>query len=75
MHFRTVVGNNEEKLDEYCHMLREKLQQMNDKMSREIGHHIDAAIDNFLANVRYRFLAGDGPKLHRVTTDEPLMHE
>lgn len=72
---RLEIGNSEEKLDDYCHMLREKLQQMNDQVGRDTGHHIDAAINNFLANVRYRFLAGDGPRVHRVTTDEPLMHD
>lgn len=72
---KAEVSQSEEKLEEYCHKLREKLHQLNCQMNREIGSHIDAAIENYLANVSYRFLAGDGPKLHRVTADEPLMHD
>ncbi|GAB1601007.1 glycogen debranching enzyme-like isoform X1 [Argonauta hians] len=68
------VVNFDRRLEECCQSLRAKLEDMNRHKQSEIDHHINTAIDNYLANVRYRFLAADGPRIERVTPDNPLMH-
>ncbi|XP_052826586.1 glycogen debranching enzyme isoform X2 [Octopus bimaculoides] len=72
---KSDIVNFDKRLEECCQVLREKLNQKNKEKRSEITQHIDVAINNFLANVRYRFLAPDGPKIRRVTADDSLMHD
>lgn len=37
--------------------------------------HISTAIENYVANARYRFVAQEGPRLGCVNAENPLMHE
>lgn len=48
-------------------MNRERLNALND--------HLNTAVDNYIANIKWRFLSPDGPKIKKVTKKEPLMHE
>ncbi|XP_064607423.1 glycogen debranching enzyme-like isoform X2 [Liolophura sinensis] len=36
--------------------------------------HVRRAVENFVANARYRFLANDGPRIKEVTRETPLMY-
>ncbi|ESO94506.1 hypothetical protein LOTGIDRAFT_215487 [Lottia gigantea] len=70
---RPGVANGTDRINQCCITLREKIQQLNQNKINEVNEHIRVAVDNFLANVRWRFLAGDGPKVGQVTEEEPLM--
>ncbi|KAK6188701.1 hypothetical protein SNE40_004828 [Patella caerulea] len=65
--------NRQERITRCCVSLREKLEELNNEKKRELDVHIGVAVGNFLANVRWRFLAPDGPKIGTVTDEEPLM--
>ena len=58
-----------------CKELRNKLQELASAKENMVIGHIGVAIENFIANARYRFVAEDGPKIGKVTEKEPLMHK
>lgn len=57
-----------------CADFRHKLEQLNASKYNELCSHLDAAVHNFIANARYRFVESGGPKIGKVTAKEPLMH-
>lgn len=53
--------------------LKTKLHELNENKRREIEDHLRVAVENVLANARYRFYDGHGLKLGTVTKDTPIM--
>ncbi|CAH8497026.1 unnamed protein product [Dicrocoelium dendriticum] len=53
--------------------LKIKLEELNATKACEIATHLQAAMENVLANARYRFYDDCGPKLGKVTADTPIM--
>lgn len=39
----------------------------------EVQDHLNTAVSNFVANVKYRFVDGHGPRIGKVSAKEPLM--
>lgn len=72
---RPNVLSREERIQKCCEAFMERLMQLNQEKVCEINDHIAAAVDNFLANARWRFVDPKGPLVGKVTKDEPLMHE
>nr|KAG5710257.1 hypothetical protein BaRGS_008973 [Batillaria attramentaria] len=72
---RPNVYSRQDRIMKCCEALKDRLQQLNADKEGEVSGHIATAIENFVANARYRFVAHDGPQLGKVTDDEPLMHE
>ncbi|XP_070195748.1 glycogen debranching enzyme-like isoform X2 [Littorina saxatilis] len=68
------VLNRSERVEKCCESLRDHLEHLNRQKEAEICDHINQAIENFIANARYRFVADYGNRLGQVTIDEPLMH-
>ncbi|PVD23275.1 hypothetical protein C0Q70_16541, partial [Pomacea canaliculata] len=72
---RPNVLSREERIQKCCEAFMERLIQLNQEKVCEINDHIAAAVDNFLANARWRFVDPKGPLVGKVTKDEPLMHD
>jgi len=53
--------------------LRQRLMQLNDATAQAIRGHLECAVNNFIANGRWRFIDGNGPKIQRVAEKEPIM--
>jgi len=53
--------------------LRQRLMQLNDATADAIRGHLECAVNNFIANGRWRFLDDNGPKIERVAEKEPIM--
>ena len=60
---------------ECCAAFRQHLETLNTEMHNEINSHLEAAVNNIIANARYRFLEPSGPKIGKVTEKEPLMFQ
>ncbi|KAF7260333.1 hypothetical protein EG68_02500 [Paragonimus skrjabini miyazakii] len=50
-----------------------KLEELNSSKSQEVASHLQAAVDNVIANANYRFYDPHGLKLETVTLDTPIM--
>lgn len=71
--FRPGVFTRSDRINKCCEALAGDLVALNAAKEKEIQDHINCAIGNFIANVRWRFINHDGPRLQKVTADEPLM--
>ena len=66
--------SRDERINACCNELSEKLDELNNQKIGEVGNHINTAINNYVANARYRYVDPHGPCLGYVTEKEPLMH-
>lgn len=53
--------------------LRKKLQELNNMITNEIQNHLNAAVENTIAGIRYFRVQGDGPKLKEISERNPLV--
>jgi len=47
--------------------------QLNDATAEAIRGHLECAVNNFIANGRWRFIDDNGPRIERVKEKEPIM--
>ena len=67
--------SEDEKINAACGALRQKLEELNHAQYETIQSHLDKAVDNFIANARWRFVDPGGPRVARVSDKEPLMYK
>ena len=48
---------------------------LNTQKKLELDDHLGTAVTNFMANIQWRFLNPNGPKIEKVTKEDPLMDE
>jgi glycogen debranching enzyme len=65
----------DDKINASCDALRQKLEELNHNQYITVKDHLDKAIDNFVANARWRFVDPGGPRLPIVSEKEPLMYK
>lgn len=53
--------------------LRNKLQELNDAASNEIQNHLNAAVENSVAGIRYFRVQADGPRQKEISERNPLL--
>lgn len=53
--------------------LKERLVSLNQKAMDEIQMHIDAALENIVKGVSYRYISEQGLRLPVVTVNDPLL--
>ena len=53
--------------------LRKKLQELNDSIINELQNHLNAAVENSIAGMRYFRVQSDGPQLKEVSERNPLV--
>lgn len=53
--------------------LRKKLQELNNVIINEVQNHLNAAIENTIAGIRYFRVQPDGPRLKEISERNPLV--
>ncbi|CAH1775348.1 unnamed protein product [Owenia fusiformis] len=66
-------GTKEATIEKCVKDLEFKLKELNNSIREEVQSHLTQAVNNFIANGRYRFLADDGPKYDKVSKSDPIM--
>ncbi|GFO03724.1 glycogen debranching enzyme, partial [Plakobranchus ocellatus] len=70
---RPGAFSREDRINKCCEALMKEVAALNAVKENELQDHLNTAITNFVANVRWRFVNPAGPQLGVVTSDEPLM--
>lgn len=70
---RTDCFDEETRLKRCSEDLKNKLQQLNDSVINEIQNHLNAAIENSIAGIRYFRVQQDGPRLKEISERNPLV--
>lgn len=68
---RSAISKNN--LEERCAMIKVKLEEINTQIKERIQGHLNAAVSNVIAQIRYERLADHGPKVKLVTRKNPLV--
>lgn len=71
--FRPGVSSRVERIQRCCADFKAKLEDLNRHKMAEVQDHLNTAVSNFVANVKYRFVDGHGPRIGKVSAKEPLM--
>lgn len=71
--FRPGVSSRAERIQRCCADFKAKLEDLNRHKMAEVQDHLNTAVSNFVANVKYRFVDGHGPRIGKVSAKEPLM--
>lgn len=71
---RPGATGRQDRIKQCCEDLKQKLIELNNAKKLEMDGHVKRAVENFIANARYRFLAHDGPRVKEVTRETPLMY-
>ena len=68
---------NKQRLSHSVDALRAHLEGLNNAAKAELQRHLEAAVTNFLANARWRFIDPNGPKVAKVdhSKEEPIMYK
>lgn len=70
---RPGATSRSERIKLCCEELEETLKKLNGVKEIQTWDHLNSAIDNFIENVRWRFITDKGPKIGKVVDEEPLM--
>lgn len=71
--YRSDCFDEETRLKKCGEEFRNKLDQLNKIAHDEIMHHLNAAVDNCVAGMRYFRVQQDGPKIKEVSVKNPLV--
>lgn len=53
--------------------LKNKLQELNEAISNNVQNHLNAAVENTIAGIRYFRVQCDGPKIKEISVKNPLV--
>lgn len=70
---RNDCFDQETRLKRCAEELKKKLQELNEVIINDVQSHLNAAIENVIANIRYHRVAEEGPKIKEVSEEEPLV--
>lgn len=73
MYYRADCFDEETRLKRCAEDLRKKLQELNDVIVNEVQNHLNAAIENTIAGIRYFRVQPDGPMLKEISERNPLV--
>ena len=68
-----ILRNNEADVDSFLKRLEDHLRKLNEEKEQLVLAHHEAIIYNIVGDIKYHFLADDGPKHGTVTTKTPIM--
>jgi glycogen debranching enzyme len=71
--FRNDCVNEDDRLKQCSEDLRKNLQELNDDIFKQVQNHLNAAVENVIAGIRYFRVQADGPKLKEVSEKHPLV--
>lgn len=70
---RPETTKRDDRINNATTELRRILMKLNDEMAATINGHLDCAVNNYIANGRWRFVDQNGEKLPRVEPEQPIM--
>jgi len=65
--------SRDDRINNATNELRRQLFTLNDQMAATIGGHLNSAVNNYIANGRWRFVDRNGDRLPRVDSEKPIM--
>lgn len=71
--YRPNCFDEETRLKQSAQELKSKLEDLNGTVVNEIQNHLNAAIENVVANIRYFRVQPDGPREKEVSERNPLV--
>ncbi|XP_078050064.1 glycogen debranching enzyme [Augochlora pura] len=71
--YRVDCFDEETRLKRCAEDLRKKLQELNDVIINEVQNHLNAAIENTVAGIRYFRVQPDGPRLKEISERNPFV--
>ncbi|XP_066584134.1 glycogen debranching enzyme isoform X2 [Prorops nasuta] len=71
--YRQDCFDEDTRLKRCAEELKNKLQELNDSKINEIQNHLNAAVENSVAGIRYFRVQEGGPKIKEISTQNPLV--
>lgn len=71
--FRSDCFDEESRLKKCSEEFKSKLEELNDAIIDELNGHINSAVENCIATIRYFRVQGDGPRVKEITLKNPLV--
>jgi len=53
--------------------LKNKLQELNEVIVNNLQNHLNAAVENSIAGIRYFRVQSDGPRIKEISEKKPLL--
>ncbi|XP_057653349.1 glycogen debranching enzyme isoform X2 [Diorhabda carinulata] len=73
-HFWNDTFDEDSRLKKCAEKFKNKLDELNNEKSKEINEHLDVAVENVIAGIRYYRVQQDGPKFKDITLKTPLVY-
>ena len=70
---RVDCFDEETRLKRCAEDLKNKLQELNEVIINNVQNHLNAAIENSIAGMRYFRVQSDGPKIKEINEKNPLV--
>lgn len=71
--YRPDCFDEETRLKRCAEDLKNKLQELNEAISNNVQNHLNAAVENTIAGVRYFRVQYDGPRIKEISEKNPLV--
>jgi glycogen debranching enzyme len=65
--------DEETRLKRCAEDLKNKLQELNEAITNDVQNHLNAAVENSIAGIRYFRVQADGPKIKDINAKNPLV--
>lgn len=72
--YRNDTFDEESRLKKCSEDFKAKLESLNKTVEEEINNHLNVAIENVIAGIRYYRVQADGPKFKEITKKSPLVY-
>ncbi|KRT82522.1 hypothetical protein AMK59_4835 [Oryctes borbonicus] len=71
--FRQDCFDEESRLKRCSEDFKNKLEELNQIVTNKLQNHLDAAVDNLMAGIRYFRVQQDGPRIKEVSLKNPIV--
>ncbi|XP_011865621.1 PREDICTED: glycogen debranching enzyme isoform X2 [Vollenhovia emeryi] len=71
--YRADCFDEETRLKRCAEDLKKKLQELNEVITNEVQNHLNAAVENSIAGMRYFRVQSDGPRITEISEKNPLV--
>lgn len=73
LYVRPSQGVSESWISDSCVDLRRRVESRNCEIAAEVANHLNAAIENVASAARYERVQWDGPKIKKLSREQPLV--
>lgn len=71
--FRSDCFDEDTRLRRCIEEFKNKLDQLNREVCEKLDSHLNSAVENSIAGIRYFRVQHDGPRIEKVTDKDPLV--